>query len=107
MINNVLLMGGATIIEEYEYPLWRNIINNVVAGRLINCYSYSDKVLAKLFLTIMGKTPIGLKILNIRDEKGEYDLVDNYNFTHIQLGHFEYRSNFDIILKTINFFNGN
>ena len=106
MVNNVLLMGGATIIEEDEYPLWRNIINNVVAGRLINCYSYSDKVLDKLFRTFMGKTPIGLKILNIRDEKGEYELVDNYNFTHIQLGHLEYRSNFDIILQTINFFNG-
>ena len=44
MINNVLLMGGATIIEEYEYPLWRNIINNNIAGRLINCYSDSDDI---------------------------------------------------------------
>ena len=107
MINNVLLMGGATIIEEYEYPLWRNIINNNIAGRLINCYSDSDDVLDYLFRICMGKIAIGLKKIDIKEEKGEYELVDNINFSDINLGHLEYRKKFGIILKRINFFNWN
>ena len=107
MINNVLLMGGATVIEESEYPLWRNIINNNIAGRLINCYSDSDDILAYLFRICMGKTPIGLKKIDIKEEKGEYELVDNFNFSDINLGHLEYRKKFGIILKRINFFNWN
>ena len=107
MINNVLLMGGATVIEESDYPLWRNIINNNIAGRLINCYSDSDDILAYLFRICMGKTPIGLKKIDIQEEKGEYELVDNFNFSDINLGHLEYRKKFGIILKRINFFNWN
>ena len=107
MINNVLLMGGATIIEKYEYGLWRNIINNNIAGRLINCYSNSDDVLSYLFRICKIKTPIGIEKINIRDENGEYELVDNYDFSNINLGHLEYRKKFAIILKRINFFNWN
>ena len=39
MINNVLLMGGATVIEESEKNKWRDIFKENVAGRIINCYS--------------------------------------------------------------------
>ena len=100
-------MGGATIIEKYEYGLWRNIINNNIAGRLINCYSNSDDVLSYLFRICKIKTPIGIEKINIRDENGEYELVDNYDFSNINLGHLEYRKKFAIILKRINFFNWN
>ena len=55
----------------------------------------------------MGKIAIGLKKIDIKEEKGEYELVDNINFSDINLGHLEYRKNFEIILKRINFFNWN
>ena len=74
---------------------------------MINCYSDSDGVLDYLFRIYMGKTAIGLKKIDIKEEKGEYELVDNINFSDINLGHLEYRKNFEIILKRINFFNWN
>ena len=103
MINNVLFMGGATVIED-KY-IWRNIIMNNVAGRVINCHSKSDDVLSYLFKLCIGKTPIGIEKIDIKDEKGEYSIVDNYDFSDIKLGHLDYRDKFEIILKRINFFN--
>ena len=83
---------------------WRNIFINNVGGRVINCFSDFDKVLKYLFTTCMGKTPIGIKEINIFDETGEYPIVDNYDFSDYKLGHLKYRKNFDLILKRINFF---
>ena len=107
MINNILLMGGASIIEDDEKKYWRNIFINNVGGRVINCFSDFDKVLKYLFTTCMGKTPIGIKEINIFDETGEYPIVDNYDFSDYKLGHLKYRKNFDLILKRINFFKWN
>ena len=106
-INNVLLMGGATVIDDEEIPKWRNIIKDNIAGRIINCYSESDKVLSYLFRICVRKTPIGMKRLNIKDEKGEYSLVENFDFSDVGLGHLEYRKKFEFILKRINYFNWN
>ena len=105
MINNVLLMGGATVIEDNEKNIWRDIFRDNVAGRIINCYSNSDDVLSYLFILCMKKIPIGIKKLDIKDEKKEYPIVEDYDFSDIKLGHLEYRKKFEIILKRINFFN--
>ena len=107
MINNVLLMGGASIIEDFEKDIWRNIFVNNVAGRVINCYSKYDDVLKYLFTICMGKRPIGIGKIDIMDPKGGYPIVDNYDFSDIKLGHLQYRDKFEIILKRINFFNWN
>ena len=107
MINNVLLMGGATVIEDSEKSLWRNIFRENVAGRIINCYSSFDDVLSYLFKICIMKTPIGIKKLNIKDENGEYPIVEDYDFSDIKLGHLEYRKKFETILKRIDFFNWN
>ena len=107
MINNVLLMGGATLIEDSKKNMLRDIFRESVAGRIINCYSNNDRVLSKLFLLRMEKIPIGIKELDIKDEKEEYQFVENYNFSDIKLDHFEYREKFEIILKRINYFNWN
>ena len=107
MINNVLLMGGASIIEDFEKDIWRNIFVNNVAGRVINCYSKYDDVLKYLFTICMGKRPIGIGKIDIMDSKGEYPIVDNYDFSDIKLGHLQYRDKFETILKRINFFNWN
>ena len=107
MINNVLLMGGATVIEEYEKNKWKNIFRENVAGRIINCYSKCDNVLSILFKACIFKTPIGIQKLDIKSENGEYQIVEDYDFSDIQLGHTEYRKNFDRILKKINLFDLN
>ena len=107
MINNVLLMGGATVIEEYEKNKWKNIFRENVAGRIINCYSKCDNVLSILFKACIFKTPIGIQKLDIKSENGEYQIVEDYDFSDIQLGHLDYRKNFDIILKKTNFFDWN
>ena len=105
MINNVLLMGGATVIEDSDKILWRNIFRENVAGRIINCFSTFDDVLSYLFKVCIMKTPIGIQKLNIKDENGEYQIVEDYDFSDIRLGHLEYRKKFEIILKRIDFFN--
>ena len=105
MINNVLLMGGATVIE--DSAKWRDIFRDNVAGRIINCYSTYDDVLSYLFTIRMRRTPIGIKSLDIKDEKGEYPIVEDYDFSDIRLGHLEYRKKFEIILQRINFFDWN
>ena len=103
MINNVLLMGGATVIDDSEKDIWRNIILDNIGGRIINCYSNHDEVLSKLFQACIFKTPIGLKNINIKDENGN-SIIENHDFSDIKLGHLQYRNNFKTILNRINFF---
>ena len=107
MINNVLLMGGATVIEESEKNKWRDIFKENVAGRIINCYSKCDNVLSILFKSCIFNTPIGIQTLDIKSEDEEYPIVEDYDFSDIELGHLDYRKNFDIILKKTNFFDWN
>ena len=107
IINNVLLMGGATVIEDSKINLWKNIFRDNVAGRIINCYSKCDNVLKYLFPMCMRKSPIGLDMLNLNDENNDYSINEDYDFSDIRLGHLDYRDKFKIILKRIKFFNWN
>ena len=107
MINNVLLMGGATVIEESEKNKWRDIFKDNVAGRIINCYSKCDNVLSYLFKSCILNTPIGIQKLDIKGEDGESPIVEDYDFSDIPLGHLDYRNNFDKILKRTNLFDWN
>ena len=105
MINNVLFLGGTAIFRDEKKNFWRNVFRNNVGGRVINCYSKCDDVLSCLLKICESKSPNGLNKINIKDEKGEYDIVENYDFSDIKLGHLQYRDKFDIILKRINFLN--
>ena len=107
MINNVLLMGGATVIEESEKNKWRDIFKDNIAGRIINCYSKCDNVLSYLFKSCILNTPIGIQKLDIKGEDGESPIVEDYDFSDIPLGHLDYRNNFDKILKRTNLFDWN
>ena len=104
VLNNVLLMGGATYIDDYERYKWRKIFSDNVAGNIINCWSEHDDVLSTLFKRCIRKTPIGSKKIDIKDERGEYSIVDDYEFSDIELGHLNYRKKFEKILKRIHFF---
>ena len=102
MINNILFMGGATTISDKKN--WKNILKNVVGGRIINCYSKHDFVLAKLFKLCVNHTAIGTKPLIIKDENNNCNIIENYDFSDLKLGHLDYRKNFGKILKRINFY---
>ena len=105
MINNVLFLGGATVMREDKKSIWRNKFKKVVGGRVINCFSTYDWVLENLFKLCVRKNPIGLNKMNLKDENGEYDVVEDYDFSDLKLGHTEYRSQFEKILSRINFLN--
>ena len=105
MINNVLFMGGATLFKEKKKNIWRNIFMKNVGGRIINCYSKEDYILKYLFRFRVGHTPIGLRKIDLKDENGEYDIVDDYDLSDLKMGHLDYRNKFDVILKRINFLN--
>ena len=45
--------------------------------------------------------------MNLKDEKGEYDIVEDYDFSDLKLGHTDYRKRFADILQRINFLNSN
>ena len=105
MINNVLFMGGATVMHEFKKNTWKKIFKKNVCGRIINCYSKHDAVLSYLFRICVGKNPIGLSKINLKDEKREYDIVEDYDFSYLELGHLDYRDKFDIILKKIKYLN--
>ena len=104
MINNVVFLAGATVIKEDKKNIWRNIFKNNVGGRVINCFSTHDSVLGNLFRLSVWKNPIGLNKLNIKDEN-DYDIVEDYDFSDLRLGHTDYRDNFKKVLERINFLN--
>ena len=105
MINNVVFLAGATVMKEDKKNIWRNKFKNNVGGRVINCFSKYDWVLENLFKTFVRKYPIGLNKMNIKDENGEYDVVEDYDFSDLRLGHTEYRDNFKKVLERIHFLN--
>jgi len=102
MINNVLFMGGATVINKDKENIWKNIFIKNVGGKIINCYSKYDYILKYLFTMCVGKNPIGLHKIDLKI--GKYNVVENYDFSDLKLGHLNYRDQFRDILKRINFF---
>lgn len=100
IINNVIFLGGATTFKNRSN--WFNILNKTIKGRIINCFSKKDEILKSLYSKYAGKDPIGKDKLDINDGKSGKNIVENYDFTDIELGHLEYRKSFNIILKRIN-----
>ena len=97
IINNVMFIAGATHIQQMK---WNNIFNEVVNGRIINCYSKNDYVLKYLFQPCVEKKPIGWDKLIIDDENNSK--IENYNMTDLKLGHTDYRNRFEDVLKIVN-----
>ena len=100
IINDVLFMGGATTFKKQSG--WYNIFNKIVKGRIINCYSKKDNILGKLYSKCTGKDPIGQNKLDIKNGKEGKNIIENYDFTDLEMGHLDYRKHFNLILKRIN-----
>ena len=100
IINNVIFLGGAT---NFKNKLkWYNNFTKIVKGRIVNCHSNNDEVLKKLVKNCNGKDPIGADKFDINDGRGGKNIIENYDFTDLKLGHLDYRKNLNIVLKRIN-----
>ena len=100
IINDVIFMAGATTFKDRAN--WYKIFKNTVGGRIVNCYSKSDNILKYLYSNCMGNEPIGIKEVDINDGKNGKNIVENYDFTDLNIGHLDYREKFNDILKRIN-----
>ena len=92
-INDVILLAGATTINDEEFNI---IINNFVGGKFIHCFNKND--MALFISQPFSSSPIGLReIKNYTNSK-----IENYE---TDLAHTEYCENLDFILDNINFKN--
>ena len=100
IINDVTFMAGATTFK--DKIKWYKIFKKVIGGRIVNCYSKKDNILKYLYSNCTGLEPIGSKEIDINDGKSGKNIVENYDFTDLDLGHLDYRDKFKDILKRIN-----
>ena len=92
-VHDVLLLGGAAPLD---LNTWKGC-KGVVAGRLINTYSRTDKILSQLYSISRLEKAIGNWPLMV-------DGVENYDVTEEASGHLKYRENLDKILTKIDYF---
>ena len=100
IINDVTFMAGATTFK--DKIKWYKIFKKLIGGRIVNCYSKKDNILKYLYSNCTGLEPIGSKEIDINDGKGGKNIVENYDFTDLNLGHLDYRDKFKDILNRIN-----
>ena len=92
-VHDVLLLGGAAPLD---LSTWKGC-KGVVAGRLINTYSKTDKVLSQFYSISRLEKAVGNWPLLV-------DGVENYDVTEEASGHLKYRENLDKILMKIDYF---
>ena len=55
-----------------------------------------------LYSNCTGNKPIGSHAVEINDGLEGKNIVENYNFTDLEMGHLDYRNNFNEVIKRIN-----
>lgn len=91
---NVILIAAA--IQLKEEATIKEIIENMIADKFINCYSKKDYVLNNFYIPATGQEyPVGLNELIIKNNEN-INLVNNYEF---QSGHLDY--NYEEVVKKI------
>jgi hypothetical protein len=95
-ITNVYLLGGAVGGSDKDDGCWEKAVN-AVSGKIFNCYSSEDKILARAYqgANLMLSRPIGYAGIHFEHERivdeGFHDLVD---------GHTNWKDKFgDILVK--------
>lgn len=99
IIQNVVFLGGATTFLEKPQTKWSDIFE-IVGDRVINVYSTKDYVLHHTYEKFVGFKPIGSRKLYLKNLEGK-EIVHNYDFSSIDLGHFDYSTYLDKILEKI------
>ena len=94
IFKNVILIAAA--IQLKEEATIKEIIENMIADKFINCYSKKDYVLNKFYIPATGQNdPVGLNELIIKNNEN-INLVNNHEF---QSGHLDY--NYEEVVKKI------
>ena len=101
IINDIVFMGSATSFKKKDE--WCKIFKRLVSGRIINCYSESDYILKYLYTNCTNKVPNGSQKIDINDGKGGQNIIENYDFTDLNMGHLDYRDRFEDVLKRIKY----
>ena len=91
-VHDVILLGGAAPCKLEKWKICRN----VAAGRLINAYSKTDKLLSKLYAISRLEKAIGNWPIEVNG-------IENYDVTDIATGHLKYSQVLDLILKEIEY----
>jgi len=94
VIQNVVLVAGATHFKNQDK--WVERFKSLVAGRIINCHGKNDHILKFLYKISIMSDAIGFKPCDFQNE-----IFENWDFTHLNIGHMDYRKHMDLILKTI------
>ena len=97
IINTVMFIAGATHIKNNEK--WEKIFNRIITGRIINCYSKSDKALQLLFQPCVSKNPIGRIELNIGKQNMR---IENFDMSDLKMRHIDYRRHFKELIDKVN-----
>mmetsp|Transcript_38603 Transcript_38603/g.38139 ORF Transcript_38603/g.38139 Transcript_38603/m.38139 type:complete len:276 (+) Transcript_38603:348-1175(+) len=100
IIQDVYLLGGATTINEIDYPMF-----DVLNGKLVQVYTPSDRIL-DFYELATAEIPIGQDKLSEELTKRIENLgvkVEQYDITGISNGHTKYRSYLNEILQKVGF----
>lgn len=95
LINNVVLIGGATKISEKQK---HKEIFSKVGGKIINIFSKYDQSLKLIY----DETCIGLNPLEIYTSKDENLQIHNIDLTYLKINHKDYKNELGKILQKIN-----
>ena len=90
LVHNVILMGGALSHRHAAFK----VLDEVVAGNVVNAYCSTDYVLKYLFQAVEQKRPIGLGVARIN---GVFDL----DVSSCVSGHLDYGINFTSVITRV------
>lgn len=91
-VHDVILLGGAAPCNS---TMWK-LCKNAVAGRLINTYSKTDKILSRLYAISKLEKAIGNWPIEVEG-------IENFDVTDIATGHLKYREVLDLILQKVEY----
>jgi hypothetical protein len=96
LINNVVLIGGATKISD-KNPKHKNIFCNV-GGKIINIFSKFDSSLKMIY----DENCIGLNPLELNFNKDDNLQIHNIDLTYLKINHKDYKNELGKVLQKIN-----
>lgn len=95
ILHNIIFIGGATKLDHNKFKY--NELFKFVSGRIVNCYSEYDKVLAEMY----SPDAIGLKPLIYNNDNQGRLLIKNYDLSYLKLDHGDYKRELNKILDKI------
>ena len=97
IIEDVIVMGTVASVTKSTWSSLRG----VAAGRIVNCYSTKDMILALMYrsknmTSAVINPPVGIRSVNVPG-------VENYDVSHIVAGHSEYNVAVQEILQLVGY----